>query len=115
MEEAAMGKIAVWALEDEQVAHALPGVGGRPGKAEALELIELEPGVLRDKLETFLKEFEEMAEQPDATFAIDEIELALTVNAKGAIALLAKLEGGAEAGIKVKIRRRATKQNDEGR
>jgi len=39
-------------------------------------------------------------------YEVDEVELSFGVNASGSIALIAKLEAGAQAAIKVKLKRR---------
>jgi hypothetical protein len=104
-----MGKLQIWAIDDEGdlTKDAIPGFGR--GQAElakaALVLTELDAGELRGQIEAFLSEFSQIVEPVQGSFGIDEIELALTVNASGGVALIGKLEAGAEAGIKITIRR----------
>jgi hypothetical protein len=105
-----MHKIQVWAVGEgsNEPTGAIRGVvRGEGSRTRAgLELIELDQGELRNRIEAFLSEFSEIHEPEHASFIVDEIELALTVNAKGGVALIGKLEAGGEAGIKVTIRRR---------
>lgn len=103
-----MSKIPVWAVIEEtmEAKGAIPGINSSPsGRGRVLELIELDSGELRSRIEAILSEFSEITEPKQASFVIDEIELALTVNAKGGVALIGKLEAGGEAGIKVTMRR----------
>jgi hypothetical protein len=60
-----------------------------------------------------MEKFRPIVESQDqkSAFIIDEVELSLAVNAKGGIELLGKLEAGAQAGIKIKLKRRS---RDEG-
>jgi|GEM_PF-1313137 len=102
--------LRVWAVPEEEGHDALPSFDRAKGKvtAQALELVEFQPGELRASIQVFLEEFSSLPSEPKTGFQVEEIELALTVNAKGGIALLGKLEVGGEAGIKVKIRRGGT-------
>ncbi len=99
--------LRVWAVPGDAAHDALPNVIGLKEKvaASTLELVEFKPGELRSSIQIFLEEFSILPCEPKTGFQVEEIELALTVNAKGGIALLGKLEVGGEAGIKVKIRR----------
>jgi hypothetical protein len=105
-----MGKIQVWAVDEggDEPTGAIPGMtrGERRRANAGLELIELDQGELRSRIESFLAEFSQISEPEHAGFVVDEIELALTVNARGGVALIGRLEAGGEAGIKVTIRRR---------
>jgi len=70
--------------------------------------------VSQDKLSANLKEFLESSQAiteidmpKESSFYIDEMELSLAINAKGGIELVGKLEAGAQAGIKIKLKRKA--------
>lgn len=60
---------------------------------------------LREILTSFQDAFSEVPVSP-AGFVIDEIELSLGINGKGGFAIIGKLEMGAQAGVKVKIKRK---------
>lgn len=99
--------LRVWAVPEDEGHDALPSFNKTKERltARTLELVEFEPGELQTSVQAFIKEFSSLPSEPNSGFQVQEIELALTVNAKGGIALLGKLEVGGEAGIKVKIRR----------
>ena len=107
MENRQQKSLQVWAVPEDKGHDVLPSFDRTKGRvtAQALELVEFQPGELRASIQVFLEEFSSLPSEPKSDFQVEEIELALTVNAKGGIALLGKLEVGGEAGIKVKIRR----------
>ena len=64
---------------------------------------------LTENLRDFLRTFDPGAalEMPrESEFYVDELQLTLAVDAKGGIQLVGKLEGGAQAGITVKLKRK---------
>ena len=76
-------------------------------------VVEVETDLIAENLNAFMEKFRPIVESQDqkSAFIIDEVELSLAVNAKGGIELLGKLEAGAQAGIKIKLKRRS---RDEG-
>lgn len=65
--------------------------------------------VVSENLAAFLKAFEPIATQAfveSSSFEIDEIELSLVVTGNGGIELLGKIEAGAEASIRIKLKRK---------
>lgn len=73
-------------------------------------------GTISENLSSFLKAFEPIAERAasaTSSFEVDEIELSLAVNGKGGIELLGKLEAGAEASIKVKLKRKPPPESEK--
>lgn len=97
-------KIEIWTSEsDDDRRAALPTLG----KAR-IEVTHVEASVLSQNLKEFLAQFRSIFEDQEMSssgYSIDEIELSLGVNAKGGVALLGKIEAGATASIKVKLKR----------
>ena len=98
-----MSKITVFAVDDTA---GLVVRDSTPYRYE-LKAIELDTAELKRQLEELLNDFVAFS-QPEGNFTVSEIELALTVSAKGGISLIGKIEAGAEAGIKVKIAPRSS-------
>lgn len=75
---------------------------------QATSVVEVETDLIAENLNAFMEKFRPVVESQDqkSPFVIDEVELSLAVNAKGGIELLGKLEAGAQAGIKIKLKRR---------
>jgi hypothetical protein len=100
--------IQVWAVSDDKDGRhdAMPSVGGvgRELQRRAAELIEVDADLLSRNIQELLTAFEGLASSLSAAYYIDEIEVGMTVNAKGGVALLGTLEAGVEAGIKVKLK-----------
>jgi hypothetical protein len=42
----------------------------------------------------------------ESKFYVDELEISLAINASGGVELIGKLEAGAQAGIKIKLKRK---------
>jgi hypothetical protein len=81
----------------------LPAFGKR-----AVESVSVDFSVLSRNITELTAHFQALLDkQPKSPsgYYIDEIELSLGVNAKGAVALLGKLEAGVQSSIKVKIKR----------
>jgi hypothetical protein len=101
----AKSKIPVWTSDSSQSTKAaLPSLARR-----TTEVVEVETDIITQNLNEFMEKFRPVVESQDkkSPFFIDEVELSLAVNAKGGIELLGKLEAGAQAGIKIKLKRRA--------
>lgn len=97
--------ISIWTSEtDSEKKAALPSIIKKTGT-----VVEAGVDAISKNLNDFIETFRQVAEAQDdkGKFTVDEIELSLAVNAKGGIELLGKLEGGAEASIKVKLKRKA--------
>jgi hypothetical protein len=96
--------IPVWT--DEETPRAKSAL---PMPAAALKgIAKVDSKTLADNLKDFLTAFDGVLADCPTTFSafqIDEMELSLAVNAQGGIELLGKLSAGAEASIKVKLKR----------
>jgi|SRR5687768_10687613 len=109
-----MAKIEVWALSDDPSKHfwerkrageVLGELGSPP-----LELIEIEGRELRTRIRAVIAEFDGLVAEKEADsggLSIAEVELGLAINVKGGVQLITKFEAGAEASIKVRLRRRS--------
>jgi hypothetical protein len=96
--------IPVWTSDSQDnTKAALPTIARR-----ASAVVEVETDLIAENLNAFMEKFRPVVESQDqkSPFVIDEVELSLAVNAKGGIELLGKLEAGAQAGIKIKLKRR---------
>jgi hypothetical protein len=109
-----MANIEVWAVSEEAERGFWPldrDDGGAGTIGRSLALIEIDGEQLRTRIRSVIAEFDDLLterEEKKGGFSIDEIELGLTISAKGGIQLITKLEGGAEASIKVRLRRAAS-------
>jgi len=96
-------KISIWSeVTDEK--HALP----RLGRHVPTAVTQVETHQLAENLRSFLEHFNDVfAAQPQqlGAFEVDEIELHLAVNAEGGIELVGKLSAGAQASMKIVLRR----------
>jgi hypothetical protein len=107
MEEEDMAKeltIPVWTTElKEQTRAALPALARKAG-----EVVDVGADIITKNLNDFVQRFRSIVDIQDGElpFFVDEVELSLAVNAKGGIELLGKIEGGASASIKIKLKRR---------
>jgi hypothetical protein len=100
--------ILIWIDEitDTERKDALPGLVRR-NKAGAVVSKSAEE--IRMNIQNYINKFAPLLKNPDtpdSSYIVDEIELALTVNAEGGIELLGKLTIGAEASVKVRLKRR---------
>jgi hypothetical protein len=105
-------KIKVWVTPEDDRKAALPSLAKK-----ASAVVEVGAEVLAQKVQNFLANFRpltESSELKDSPFVVDEIELSLAVNASGGIELIGKVEGGAEASMKITLRRRSQRAADEG-
>ncbi len=102
-----MSTIKIWIEEgtsDSNTKSALPMLS----RAAVNRSIEIGAEVLQDSIRSFSKQFTGLLDgKPldDSKAVIDEIELSLVITASGGIELLGKLSVGAQAGIKVKLKR----------
>lgn len=91
-------------LEDSSRS-ALPSIGAhRP-----LRSVAVASETVRSNIEQFISQFGPLLDersQQTRGYVLDEIELSLAVTAKGGVELIGKMEAGAEASIKVKLKRR---------
>jgi len=99
-------KLEIWTFTDQPDARAgLPSLG-----RERLHITEVDVQQVVESLRSVMTEFEKLSDtapENNRSFEIDTIELNFGVNAKGAVALIGKLEAGMEAGIKVILKRAA--------
>lgn len=102
-----MDKIKIWTDDNFDIPttkSALPTLA----RAAVSRSIEVGAEVLQDSIRSFSQQFTGLLDgQPldDNNIVIDEVELSLVVTASGGIELLGKLNVGAQAGIKVKLKR----------
>lgn len=98
-------KLAIWTTDhDDERKAALPSLAKTAGQA-----VQVGVDIISQNLQQFLHGFQSVvdaAAMEASSFQVEEIELNLVVNGKGGIELLGKLEGGAEASLKVKLRRK---------
>lgn len=81
------------------------------GKANArVQLTSIEVSTLGDNFKELVGKLSAILEEPEQEmpggFGIDEVEISLGVNAKGGFTLIGTAEVGAQAGIKVKLKRK---------
>jgi len=100
------GKIRVW-TEPTHTGRkaALPRLADRV----TAEVVEVDSSALSENLKVFLRKIQATIEDSSvegSSYSIDEVELTLAVNASGGIELVGKLSAGAQAGIKVKLKKR---------
>lgn len=77
-------------------------------RAAVSRSIEIGTEVLQDSIRSFSQQFTGLLDgQPleGGNAVIDEVELSLVITASGGVELLGKLSVGAQAGIKVKLKR----------
>ena len=98
-------EITVWTtFSGDDTQNALPSFTKGTIKA-----VQVTSDTLAKNLESFLSNLESVIQvnpPNDSPFYIDQMELNLAVNASGGIELLGKLEGGAQAGIKITLKRK---------
>lgn len=104
------GSISVWtAATAENSKAALPRLGGSIA-AGATEVVSVSVDVVRKNLSAFLEQIGPLLDAPREAlknYEIEEIELNIAVNGTGGIELVGKLEAGAQAGMKIKLKRKA--------
>lgn len=96
--------IAIWTTDSKgNEQSALPKIARKLSEAT-----QISTDVLSENLKSFIESFQSVVDAGNdiGGFAIDEVELSLVVNAKGGIELLGKVEAGAQASMKVKLKRR---------
>ncbi|MBC7704264.1 MAG: hypothetical protein H7274_10040 [Rhodoferax sp.] len=102
-----MDTVKIWVEDNIEVPttkSALPSLG----RAAISRSIEVGAEVLQDSIRSFSQQFTGLLDgRPlgDNNAVIDEVELSLVITASGGIELLGKLSVGAQAGIKVKLKR----------
>ena len=103
-----MDKVKVW-VDDGQDAvtkSALPNLA----RAAAGKTVELSGEVLRESIKGFAAQFSGLLDGDpigESQAVIEEIELSLTVSASGGVELLGKATVGAQAAIKLKLKRKS--------
>lgn len=99
--------ISVWVQDADIVQKsALPDLA----RKTAVTGVQVQADILRENIRRYVAEFGDILSEPiteDAGYHIDEIELALSVNASGGIELIGKVALGVQAAIKVKLKRNA--------
>lgn len=95
---------------EEKLMGALPSARGAIARASH---ISLETAVIDANLREVVDRIASklMApEAPEKAYEINEIELGLAIDAKGSVSLIGSVEVGGSASIKVKIKRKPSKQ-----
>ncbi len=99
------GSIAIWTnTQEDDVKSAMPKMADVTN-----DNMVVSAETVTNNINTFLDSFYPLLESQQSnntSFFIDEIELSLVVNAKGGIELLGKLEAGAQASVKVKLKKK---------
>jgi hypothetical protein len=103
------GSISVWTTATtEKTKAALPRLGGGIA-ASATEVVSVSVDAVRKNLSAFLEQIGPLLDPPREAlkgYEIEEIELNIAVNGSGGIELVGKLEAGAQAGMKIKLKRK---------
>lgn len=103
------GSISVWTTATAESSEAaLPRLGGGVA-AGATEVVSVSVDAVRKNLNAFLEQIGPLLDSSRETlknYEIEEIELSLAINAAGGIELVGKLEAGAQAGMKIKLKRK---------
>ena len=82
-----------------------------------LRLVELDPVIVEAQMGKFVAMVGRLFQQanaqvpPDSGLTLEEVELAVKINAKGQVQLIAGGEAGAEGGITLKFKRTAKIKN----
>jgi len=101
--------ISVWTAATPEISKAaLPRLGGAVA-AGATEVVSVSVETMRKNLDAFLEQIGALLESPREAlkgYEIEEVELSLAVNGSGGIELVGKLEAGAQAGMKIKLKRK---------
>lgn len=104
------GSISIWtiATTSDGPKAALPRLGGGVSAA-ATEVVSVGIDAVKKNLDTFLEQVVALLETPREAlrnYDIEEIELSIAINGSGGIELVGKLEAGAQAGMKIKLKRK---------
>jgi hypothetical protein len=103
--------ISIWTAAEAAIGTskaALPKLGGGI-TAGATEVVSVSVDTVRKNLSVFLEQIGPLLESSGEAlknYDIDEIELNIAINASGGVELVGKLQAGAEAGLKIKLKRR---------
>jgi hypothetical protein len=103
--------ISIWTMTETATGNskaALPRLGGGIASG-ATEVVSVSIDTVRKNLNAFLEQVGPLLETSGKVlknYEIDEVELSIAINASGGIELVGKLEAGAEAGLKIKLKRR---------
>ncbi|HEX7318547.1 MAG TPA: hypothetical protein VF297_31860 [Pyrinomonadaceae bacterium] len=101
--------IPIWTTATPESAKAaLPRLGGAIA-AGATEVVSVSVETVKKNLDAFLEQIGPLLESSREAlkgYEIEEIELSLAVNGSGGIELVGKLEAGAQAGMKIKLKRK---------
>ena len=101
--------ILVWTTATAEVSKAaLPRLGGSVA-ASATEVVSVSMDTVRKNLNTFLEQISPLLDPPSEAlknYEIEEIELSIAISGSGGIELVGKLEAGAQAGMKIKLKRK---------
>jgi hypothetical protein len=103
--------ISVWTTATTEVSKAaLPRLGGSVA-ASATEVVSVSMDTVRKNLNAFLEQIGPLLDPPRETlknYEIEEIELSIAISGSGGVELVGKLEAGAQAGMKIKLKRKQT-------
>lgn len=103
--------ISVWTTATaERSKSALPRLGGSVA-ASATEVVSVSLDTVRKNLNSFLEQIAPLLDPPREAlknYEIEEIELSIAISGSGGIELVGKLEAGAQAGMKIKLKRKQT-------
>jgi hypothetical protein len=106
------GSISVWTTATaERSKAALPRLGGGVVAASATEVVSVSLDTVRKNLNAFLEQIGPLLDPPREAlknYEIEEIELSIAISGSGGIELVGKLEAGAQAGMKIKLKRKQT-------
>jgi hypothetical protein len=99
------GNVAIWTnIQEDDIKSAMPKMADLTNDSMVVSA-----EAVTNNINKFLDSFYPLLESQQSnntSFFIDEIELSLVVNAKGGIELLGKLEAGAQASVKVKLKKK---------
>lgn len=103
------GSISVWTTAAEGGSKAaLPRLGGGVA-AGATEVVSVSVDAVKKNLGDFLEQIAPLLDSAGEalkSYEIEEIELNIAVNGSGGVELVGKLEAGAQAGMRIKLKRK---------
>ena len=98
-------KISIWTESvEEQRRAALPSLG-----KTVAQVVDVDAEVLATNMSKFIEAFGPVISvlpEKTAGYALEEVEFSLAVDGKGGVQLLGQLSIGAQASIKLKLKRR---------
>ena len=97
-------EIQIWTYKTEDKKAALPGFGNKTS-----ELVKISQDEIAKNIKEFLDSSNSILDvdtSKESKLYVDELEISLAINASGGVELIGKLEAGAQAGIKIKLKRK---------